>query len=205
MNTNKSEQTRRRMPSQARSRDSVQAITAASAQVLQQYGYKSATTNRIAERAGVSVGTLYQYFNNKDEIFDAMIAAEAERYLHAIEASMPAAENPPKLAIRRLLEAGFAHQHLVLGIREAMRNLPGTVYAYRSREIRRALHELVVRFLQLRSPQTETDRLPQIADVMIAMCEGLTFLGGAKRQPEELVDILSEALGQYLQGASIYE
>ena len=47
----------RRRPSQARSRESVAAILEASAQVLQHSGYKRTTTNRIAERAGVSVGT----------------------------------------------------------------------------------------------------------------------------------------------------
>ena len=205
MSKAKDEKRHRRSPSQARSRSSVQSITAASAQVLQQYGYKSATTNRIAERAGVSVGTLYQYFNNKDEIFDAMIAEEADHYLCAIEASIPKAEVPTKLAIKMLLEAGYSHNHLVLGMRVVMRNLPSTVYTYRSREIRQALHKLVVRFLELREPLTRTKDLAQTADVMIAMCEGLTFLGRVDRQPEELVTILSEALNQYLKGLVLSE
>lgn len=58
----------RRKPRQSRSRATVDAILQATAQVLVRDGYQKATTNRIAERAGVSVGTLYQYFPNKDAL-----------------------------------------------------------------------------------------------------------------------------------------
>jgi AcrR family transcriptional regulator len=58
----------RRSPSQSRSRDTVEAIVEAAAQVFERHGYAAGTTNRIAERAGVSIGSLYQYFPNKDSI-----------------------------------------------------------------------------------------------------------------------------------------
>jgi AcrR family transcriptional regulator len=51
----------------------VQAILEAAAQVFQRHGYAAGTTNRIAERAGVSIGTLYQYFPNKDAILVALV------------------------------------------------------------------------------------------------------------------------------------
>jgi AcrR family transcriptional regulator len=44
----------------------------AAAQVLAREGYPRATTNRIAEAAGVSIGTLYQYFDSKEAVFDAL-------------------------------------------------------------------------------------------------------------------------------------
>jgi AcrR family transcriptional regulator len=69
----------RKKPTQARSRATVDAILAAAAQVLQTKGYAGATTDRIAERAGVSVGSLYQYFPNKD----ALLVALAERHIDA--------------------------------------------------------------------------------------------------------------------------
>ena len=55
-------------PKQARSRETFEAILGAAAQVFERKGYVGATTNRIAERAGVSIGSLYQYFPNKDAI-----------------------------------------------------------------------------------------------------------------------------------------
>jgi AcrR family transcriptional regulator len=69
----------RKKPTQARSRATVDAILAAAAQVLQVKGYAGATTDRIAERAGVSVGSLYQYFPNKD----ALLVALAEQHIDA--------------------------------------------------------------------------------------------------------------------------
>ena len=193
---------RRRKPSQERSRESVDVLIEASAQVLQERGYKGATTNRIAERAGVSVGTLYQYFNNKDEIFDALIEQEGIRYLSALEESIPGLEVPLKQALRTLLEAGYSHHRLVLGLRVVMRNLPSVAYAQRSRYLRRELHGLVVRFLEKRGPIEGLDDLSLAADVIIAQCEGLTYLGRVDRSPEELIEILTEALTRYLLAGS---
>ena len=188
----------RRRPSQERSRESVDVIIEASAQVLQDYGYKGATTNRIAERAGVSVGTVYQYFKNKDEIFDALIQQEGVRYLSALEDNIPGVEVPLRQAIRNLLEAGYSHHRLVMGLRVVMRNLPSVAYAQRSRYLRRELHRLVVKFLENRGPIDGLDDLSLAADVIIAQCEGLTYLGRVDRSAEELIDVLTEALTRYL-------
>ncbi|MGC4939082.1 TetR/AcrR family transcriptional regulator [Kribbella sp. DT2] len=57
----------------------MEVILEAAAQLFQRHGYASATTNKIAERAGVSVGSLYQYFPNKD----ALLLALAEQHLDA--------------------------------------------------------------------------------------------------------------------------
>jgi AcrR family transcriptional regulator len=72
----------RRSPRQERSRETVEAILEAAAQVFERHGYAAGTTNRIAERAGVSIGSLYQYFPNKDSIVVEVMhrhIAEAER------------------------------------------------------------------------------------------------------------------------------
>lgn len=58
----------RRAPRQGRSRATVERILVAAAEVLGEYGYAAASTNAIAARAGVSPGTLYQYFADKDAI-----------------------------------------------------------------------------------------------------------------------------------------
>lgn len=67
----------RKRPVQARSKATVDAILRGAAQVLQKSGYAGATTDRIAARAGVSVGSLYQYFPNKD----AVLVALAQRHI----------------------------------------------------------------------------------------------------------------------------
>jgi AcrR family transcriptional regulator len=54
----------------------VDVLLEAAARVLLARGYSAATTNRIAETAGVSVGTLYEYFENKNQLFEALIQRE---------------------------------------------------------------------------------------------------------------------------------
>ena len=191
---------RRRKPSQARSRRAVEAIIQASAQVLERQGYQGATTNRIAERAGVSVGTLYQYFNNKDEIFNALIEQEAAVFLQAIEENISGPEIENRAAIKRFLEAAYASDHLVLSVRQVMRNLPSQAYSEQNMAIRREMHSLVVRFLEQRRAIPGLDDLSLAADVFIAQCEGMTYLGRLSRDTQELVDILTDSLHRYLFG-----
>ena len=62
----------RKQPAQARAKRTWNAILDGAAQVLVTQGYERATTDRIAERTGVSVGTVYEYFPNKDAIFAAL-------------------------------------------------------------------------------------------------------------------------------------
>ena len=63
---------KRRNPSQARAQATVDAILEATFQILERDGLSKLTTSRIAERAGVSIGTLYQYFSDRDAILVAM-------------------------------------------------------------------------------------------------------------------------------------
>jgi len=58
--------TPRKLPQQDRSKVTVEAILTAAAHILTEHGYDNTSTNRIAERAGVSIGSLYQYFPNKE-------------------------------------------------------------------------------------------------------------------------------------------
>ncbi len=89
----------RRRPVQERSTATVEAILQAAAQVFERHGYAAGTTNRIAERAGVSIGTLYQYFPNKDAILVALTERhmqEGERMLAPLLEEL--IERPPALA-----------------------------------------------------------------------------------------------------------
>lgn len=67
----------RKRPSQARSRETVDRILGEAARLFDEFGYQGVTTNHVAEAAGVSVGSLYQYFPNKD----SLLVGLAERHL----------------------------------------------------------------------------------------------------------------------------
>jgi AcrR family transcriptional regulator len=68
----------RKMPRQARSGATVDAILEAAARILETRGFEGYTTNAIAKLAGVSIGSLYQYFPTKEAITASLIAREAE-------------------------------------------------------------------------------------------------------------------------------
>lgn len=70
--------TPRKPPVQQRSKATVEAILVAAAQVFEARGYASGTTNRIAESAGVSIGTLYQYFPSKEALAVALLEQHIE-------------------------------------------------------------------------------------------------------------------------------
>jgi AcrR family transcriptional regulator len=74
----------RKVPRQERSRLTVERILVAAAQVFHEAGYSSATTNDIALEAGISVGSLYQYFPNKD----AILVALTRRHIDTATAGM---------------------------------------------------------------------------------------------------------------------
>jgi len=101
----------RKTPLQARSKATVDAILAAAAQVLKRKGYAAATTDRIAERAGVSVGSLYQYFPNKDAILVALAERHIDTGFELVRALLTEAlrEPPPvDVLLRRFVVAMVA-------------------------------------------------------------------------------------------------
>jgi AcrR family transcriptional regulator len=68
----------RRQPVQARSRETVARILAATADLIGSGGVEAATTRAIAARAGVSAPSLYRFFADRDEIFDSLLSAQLE-------------------------------------------------------------------------------------------------------------------------------
>jgi AcrR family transcriptional regulator len=75
----------RKSPVQARSAASVDAILEATIQVLLSVGKERLTTTRVALRAGVSVGTLYQYFPNKSALLQAVLKRHLDNVAEAVE------------------------------------------------------------------------------------------------------------------------
>lgn len=80
--------TPRKSPQQDRSKMTVDAILTATAQILTQEGYDTASTNRIAERAGVSIGSLYQYFPNKEALVAALVERHANEMIEIVESKL---------------------------------------------------------------------------------------------------------------------
>lgn len=90
--------TPRRRPRQARSKSTVDAILTAATRVLERDGLAGFTTARVAEVAGVSVGTLYQYYPSKEAILAATIGDVTLASLTAIQRALEAALAEPLTA-----------------------------------------------------------------------------------------------------------
>src|SRR3982751_1734405 len=94
----------RKIAAQERSRATVDALVEATARILVKEGFDKASTNRIAEVAGVSVGSLYQYFPGKE----ALVAAVIERHQREIKQTVhgeleEVLAQPVERAVRRLV------------------------------------------------------------------------------------------------------
>lgn len=133
----------RKSPRQERSRATVEAIIRATAHVLAKDGYARASTNHIAAVAGVSVGSLYQYFPNKD----ALVLAVAEEHSEAM--------------IALLTETALAYRQgsLAEGVRHFVRGMIACHVI--DPDLHRALVEQLLHlgFEQFRGPQSQAREL----------------------------------------------
>lgn len=101
--------TPRKLPAQARSRLLVESLLDAAARILAGDGYAAVNTNRVATEAGVSIGSLYQYFGGKEELVAAVVERHGRRIHHAItRAAGDAAPTSLLEAIERAVEAVLA-------------------------------------------------------------------------------------------------
>ena len=98
----------RKSASQERSRSTVDALLEATARVLVKEGYDRASTNRIAEVAGVSIGSLYQYFPSKEALVAAVIDRHTEQVSQVTRnALVKAAALPIEAAAREFVSVAI--------------------------------------------------------------------------------------------------
>jgi AcrR family transcriptional regulator len=107
----------RKAPSQARSKETVSVILEASARILESDGLQGFNTNAIAVRAGVSIGSIYQYFPNKDAIVLALISTFEEALHDAVLKAVQAGRGRPlkhrlKLLVRELVTVHYRRSRL---------------------------------------------------------------------------------------------
>lgn len=174
----------RKLPRQARSRATFNAIVDACGQMLANHAYEDLTTNGISERAGVSIGTLYEYFPNREAIVAALVAQACGRIVLRMEQAIEeAADMPTLLGVEHLLGTGIdtlgAQEH---ALEVLLREAPFVLQLPAFREAREALTDLcqgirvrAAERLRLPDPAVDTWLISQM--LFSAMLE-IAFLKG---------------------------
>ncbi len=194
----------RRAPVQARSSETVNTILDAASGLLGRVPFEQITTSRIAETAGLSVGGLYRFYNDKQEIFDAIAVRELKDFREQIEASVKARQLlfSPRKSLDRILDAYVAF----LDARPHFRELAlGRHISDRTREDQSdpntgpggILEDLLVQKFGVKPGKTLQLRIRIAAEV------GDRLIDYAYRQPSAkerkiVLDELKEMLAKYL-------
>ncbi|WP_439528100.1 TetR/AcrR family transcriptional regulator [Pannonibacter sp.] len=161
----------RKQPRQGRSRQTCDAILEASARILEEDGIARFTTNRIAERAGVSIGSLYQYYPSKEAILAALIRGLHEELLEDLGAAIKGATGRPfATAIEMLLKASLLHHARRPALAFTLERLEaGLPLDQETFELKQRIRVLVTGLLQ----RFGIDGVGQTAFDLIAIIHGL--------------------------------
>ncbi len=124
----------RKKPQQARSSDLVAAILEAAVQVLAKEGAQRFTTTRVAEKAGVSVGSIYQYFPNKAAILFRLQSDEWRETTRLLRGILEDASRPPLERLRALVHAFVQSECDEAAMRVRARATPPRSIATRPRQ-----------------------------------------------------------------------
>jgi AcrR family transcriptional regulator len=185
----------RKLPIQARAVASVDAILEATIQVLLQVGKERLTTTRVAARAGVSVGTLYQYFPNKDALLQAVLRRHLDEVSDAIELVSKQQKGEPLRPMITALITSFLKAKLRDGKTSvALYSVSSDVDGQKiARQVGHRANKAIVRMLTTSSESLTAD--PQLVASLI---QGM--MGGVSRRilesdaPEKDIEALRSEL-----------
>mgnify|MGYP000250611019 CR=1 FL=1 len=163
--------TRTRTPRQKRAKQTVSDIIEAGFIVVAREGVEGLTTRKVADMAGVSVGTLYEYFAHKDEILEAIQGQFAEDVVAMIRPLIPElVRKPPRDVVLRLL---FAFRDLLQRNNRrylhTARALGANFSGAHLEPVRRVLGDLAMQYL---THNPELARLPDIPTKAYIMIHG---------------------------------
>jgi AcrR family transcriptional regulator len=188
----------RKTPRQARSQSTVEAIVEAAARILEREGHGGFSTNAVAETAGVSIGSLYQYFPRKEALVGALIAREKERLIKRVREA--AARLTGVEALRAVIEACVEHQlgrptlARLLDFEEARLPLDADIERIRD-EFQAVALDLLARPGFPRQPDVRT-----AAQDLLAIVRGMIDVAGERGETDRLrlADRVGRAASGYL-------
>ena len=190
------------MPRQDRSVETVGAIIEAAARILEQDGLGAFTTNAVAERAGVSIGSLYQYFPGKEALIGALIVRETSLLIDESEKAVAGANG--REALKGLIGSAVNHQlrrpalARLLDLEEA--RLP---FDEDTQRVTRRLHSLLLSILARADLPQQPDPDVAAQDVL-AIVKGMVDAAGERGEQDRgaLGSRVGRAVYGYLDNAA---
>jgi AcrR family transcriptional regulator len=183
---------------QARSRATIEAILTATARVLVKEGFDRASTNRIADAAGVSIGSLYQYFPSKE----ALVAALIERHIEEMSVELgsavgPLMSLPVPVAVREIVGLMLRAHAVDPALHKVLiEQVPRIGRLEHIHDIEAQMIALARAYLEQHAGQIRPKNLELAAFVVVATIEALTH-AATLYHPEKMKDpALAEEITQ---------
>jgi AcrR family transcriptional regulator len=197
--------TPRKVPVQARSAQLVTDILNAAVRVLEREGAQRFTTIRVAEAAGVSVGSLYQYFPNKQAILYRLQIDEWEKTGATIDAILADAKQPPARRLRTMMRAFFHSECDEAPLRLALdAAAPSYHDAPESRAGRRRSRQIVSAFIAAAAPRATARQRGFAAELvfttMTAVGKQLSERPRPRAEIGRWADAIADMLTAYMAG-----
>jgi AcrR family transcriptional regulator len=185
----------RRLPQQARSQQRVDLILDTAADLFAEVGYESMTTNSIAERAGISIGSLYRYFSDKDAILRALAKRHQEQVRRIFDQVFMGdlVYLPLDVLLDRLVDpfvelhtACPAYKQILLG------SDVSTDIAAANEELDQEIVQRMAEVLRLAAPNVDAERARLVATVCKAQVKALLSLVASSQDREFQSQVTAE-------------
>ncbi|MFT3922139.1 MAG: TetR family transcriptional regulator [Myxococcales bacterium] len=178
----------RKAPRQARSNRLVEAILEAAVRVLSHEGAAAFTTSRVAERAGVSVGSLYQYFPNKQAILFRLQTDEWEATGSMLDAILLDTRQKPRARLHAAVLAFFRSEVDEAPLRRALGDAaPLYRDSPQAREKRRRGMPVLVRFVEELAPRLPPRKRAFASELLVALMTSLgKQVSESDRSPQQV-------------------
>jgi AcrR family transcriptional regulator len=190
----------RRKAKQDRARETVAIVLEAAARVLLDQGYALATTNRIAKKAGVSVGTLYEYFADKEEVFDALIQRELKSIVAALGSRELNPDSPVDEKISQLVLAGMDAMRFGPELFRSLEQVPNASFRRHLAQARQIVLKSIKQLLEENRDQLRVTDLDLAAFMIVSAAEGVGANATSEFFGERLARELAVLLKVYLTG-----
>lgn len=166
----------RKSASQKRSQVTVETLLDATARVLVREGYDRASTNRIAAKAGVSVGSLYQYFPNKESLVAALVARHNREMLQLLREALAEMASRDIATVMRELVRAMVDAHLVDPVlhRIFSEQVPRMGQLAKIEALQRETFRLIRDYLEERRDEISVTDLDSATSICVTAVESLT-------------------------------